>query len=242
MLKFKDGPGHNAKYAMWGYSGGALASEWAAELQVQYAPKMAFAGAALGGLTPNSTSVLMTINGGPAVELAVNAIVGLTAEDPAARQYILGDLKKTGPFNKTGFLSVLHQNTTVDTIEFYDQNAFSYFKSGAAILQAPAIQQLVDRDSTMGYHGVPAMPVFAYKAIKDEISVVADTDALVAKYCGDGANIVYQRNTVGGHVAEATNGAPSALAFLAAVLGGGKHQTSGCTVKNVTISIDPSPE
>jgi len=28
-----------ARYAMWGYSGGALASEWAAELQVQYAPE-----------------------------------------------------------------------------------------------------------------------------------------------------------------------------------------------------------
>lgn len=30
----------DARYAMWGYSGGALASEWAAELQVQYAPEV----------------------------------------------------------------------------------------------------------------------------------------------------------------------------------------------------------
>lgn len=30
----------NARYAMWGYSGGALASEWAAELAVQYAPEV----------------------------------------------------------------------------------------------------------------------------------------------------------------------------------------------------------
>jgi hypothetical protein len=50
-------------YAVWGYSGGALASEWAAELQVDYAPELDFAGAALGGLTPNVTSVLVTING-----------------------------------------------------------------------------------------------------------------------------------------------------------------------------------
>lgn len=52
----------NATYAMWGYSGGALASEWAAELQVQYAPEMNFGGAALGGLTPNVTSVFFSIN------------------------------------------------------------------------------------------------------------------------------------------------------------------------------------
>lgn len=60
----------DARYAMWGYSGGALASEWAAELQVQYAPELSFSGAALGGLTPNVTSVLETINKGYAAGLA----------------------------------------------------------------------------------------------------------------------------------------------------------------------------
>jgi hypothetical protein len=54
----------DARYAMWGYSGGALASEWAAELQVQYAPELNISGAALGGLTPNVTSVILSINKG----------------------------------------------------------------------------------------------------------------------------------------------------------------------------------
>lgn len=31
-----------ARFAMWGYSGGALASEWAAELQVQVSPSLDF--------------------------------------------------------------------------------------------------------------------------------------------------------------------------------------------------------
>lgn len=64
------GLAQDARYAMWGYSGGALASEWAAELQVQYAPEMRFSGAALGGLTPNVTSVLYSINGQISVGLA----------------------------------------------------------------------------------------------------------------------------------------------------------------------------
>lgn len=66
----KLGLAKDARYAMWGYSGGALASEWAAELQVQYAPEMNFSGAALGGLTPNVTSVLFTINKTPGAGLA----------------------------------------------------------------------------------------------------------------------------------------------------------------------------
>lgn len=52
----------DSNYATWGYSGGALATEWAAELQLEYAPEMNFAGAAMGGLTPNVTTVLETIN------------------------------------------------------------------------------------------------------------------------------------------------------------------------------------
>lgn len=49
-------------YATWGYSGGALATEWAAELQADYASELSFAGSAMGGLTPNVTSVLQSIN------------------------------------------------------------------------------------------------------------------------------------------------------------------------------------
>lgn len=49
-------------YATWGYSGGALATEWAAELAADYASELSFAGSAMGGLTPNVTKVLMAIN------------------------------------------------------------------------------------------------------------------------------------------------------------------------------------
>jgi hypothetical protein len=174
----------DARYAMWGYSGGALASEWAAELQVQYAPEvsppvprlslsenavpaelqlrvrnflaqdtpllscrltsskifrslitilqqMNFSGAALGGLTPNVTSVLYSINKGYAVGLAPvsvaanwdrstcenrdmltlryeqSSILGLSSQYPDEKEYLLSRLKTEGPFNATGFLAAL---------------------------------------------------------------------------------------------------------------------------------------
>lgn len=91
----------------------------------------------------------------------------------------------------------------------------------------------------MGYNGVPAMPVYAYKAINDQISVVADTDALIDKYCAAGANILYERNTLGSHSQEAAYGDPAATAFLDAVLTGTyaeSYTTTGCTIRNVTVS------
>ena len=51
------------RYALWGYSGGAVASEFAAELQVRYAPELQFAGVAIGGLTPNISSIRDLVDG-----------------------------------------------------------------------------------------------------------------------------------------------------------------------------------
>jgi hypothetical protein len=235
----------NAKYALWGYSGGALASEWAAELQVQYAPELSIAGIAIGGLTPNVTSVLETVNRSPFMGIAVNGLLGIASQDPTFEQYLLSQLKTSGPYNATTFLAARKQNTTVDQVAFANQNFFDYFVSGDSFLQTPLIQVLINHDGMMGYHGVPSMPVFAYKAIEDELSPVADTDILIERYCAVGANIIYQRNTVGGHLADYINGEASAFAFLSAVLNGSyasKYQTVGCMIQNVTVAIDPSPQ
>lgn len=68
------------------------------------------------------------------------------------------------------------------------QDMGDYFIGGIADITSPIVQRIINRDGIMGYHGVPQMPVFAYKAIEDEISVVEDTDALVDKYCNSKAN------------------------------------------------------
>ena len=230
---------------MSGYSGGAIASEWAAELQVQYAPEMNFAGVALGGLAPNITSSLETVNGGPFSELIVWFILGAITQDPVAEQYVLSQLKSSGPYNATGFLAARNLSSFVDAPIYDNQDILDeYFDSGASVLRNSPLRALFDRDGTMGFHGVPSMPVFVDNAIRDELISISDTDALIQRYCSIGANILYQRNTVGGHIAEAGNGVERTLAFLSAVLSGtynSTYNTDGCTIQNVTMSTDTSP-
>ena len=236
------GLSNNAKYALWGYSGGALASEWAAELQVQYAPELNFAGVALGGLTPNVTSVTFAVNKTPFVELVPNGVLGLASQNAAAYQFLLSQLKTSGPYNASTFLSV--RNDSMSATSFSGQNIFQYFQDGPGVVSSPLVQAIINRDGIMGYHGVPAMPVFAYKAIGDEVSPVADSDSLIERYCGVGANILYQRNTVGGHAAEFVNGEQRALDFLTAAFDGSyasKYNATGCTIQNVTVAITTSP-
>lgn len=235
----------DARCALWGYSGGALASEFAAELQVQYAPELNFSAVVLGGASPNVTSAIFAMSGTPFAEDAVNGILGLISQNATAQAYVKSQLSDSGPYNSSTFYIPLTANTSTDATVFANQNIFKYFRSAKALVTSPLLQELVNTKATWGYHGVPAMPVFFYKAIGDELSPVADTDALVERYCEVGANIFYQRNSVGGHLAEYYNGLPAATAFVTAALDGTfaqKYQTTGCTVQNVTISIDPSPE
>ncbi|KAF9893474.1 hypothetical protein FE257_010786 [Aspergillus nanangensis] len=66
----------------------------------------------------------------------------------------------------------------------------------------------------MDLHGTPIAPLFVYKAVGDELSLVADTDDLVSKYCAQGANIEYIRDWVGGHVSKGVTGPSSAMNWL----------------------------
>lgn len=230
----KDGP-----YALWGYSGGSIASEWATELQAQYAPELNISGAALGGLVPK-VEVVSQLSGTIWAGLFPLMVVGITSEYPEAYDYIVSQLKSSGPNNATTFLSIRNLTLIEAQVVFNGTNVFDFLVNGSAILDAPVFRSLLDNLGTMGFHGIPQMPLFVYKAIADEVAPVNDTDALVERYCGVGVNIVYERNSIAGHLAEAANEDANAFEFLQSVLAG-TYQHSGCTVRNVTLNVTDSP-
>ncbi|KAF4338434.1 lipase 4 [Fusarium beomiforme] len=239
VLSLGLGLGSDPRVALWGYSGGALASEWASELAVQYAPDLqeTVVGAALGGLTPNVTTVLDAISGKDSAGLAPSAILGLTSQYPEVRKYVLSQLKTSGENNKTAFLAAENYTLAESGATFAGVDIFDFFKDGEKVFRDPRVQQIINRDGIMGYHGVPQWPIFAYQGIKDEISPIANTDKLIERYCGVGANILYQRNTVGSHPENFVLNAGAAIQWIAAVLTGQyaeSYKTEGCTIQNVT--------
>jgi hypothetical protein len=75
----------NVHTALWGYSGGSLASLWALELYASYAPNLHLNGAAVGGIVANVTSTLEEISGTFAAGLMPSLLLGITALDTSAR-------------------------------------------------------------------------------------------------------------------------------------------------------------
>ncbi|KAI8945206.1 LIP-domain-containing protein [Xylaria longipes] len=218
-----------ARYAMWGYSGGSIASTFAAKLQASYAQELDFAGAAIGSLVPNAIAVFSdpeTIY-------------------PEAREFLLSQIKPEGPYNVTGFLAALHLNVDEALVHYAGQNIDEYFVNGLdAVFKAPQLARVLGNNGYQGYHGIPQMPVFAYKAIHDDATNgMAGSDEAISRYCGVSANILYHRNTIGGHTDELINGAPRALDFLAAALDGSfaaKYNTTGCTWVDVAVNVTAS--
>ncbi|KAJ5729642.1 uncharacterized protein N7483_004150 [Penicillium malachiteum] len=219
-------------YALWGYSGGSLACTWAAELQPSYAPELSYAGIAVGGTTPNISSVLETINNGSDAGLAFSGIYGQAKAFPNLTEWMSSNLVSS---KSDQFYSIANGCLSQATDTGADQDIYSYFEDGEDSFYDAVPESIFTWSGQLGLHGTPTVPLFIYKAIGDEISPVADTDYIVSKYCDEGATIEYHRDLVGNHETEAISGSASALAWLSDRLNG-ESVSSGCTTEDVILS------
>lgn len=173
-----------------GGSGGALGSEWALELHESYAPEIPIAGALLLALTPNVTSVLQTVDGTFNAPLIPLSLLGLAKFSLELSAWLAENLL---PGNATSFLKA--SEMCLDEFEdaFGTQNvSLTYFGRENALLDDTP-QNFIREVAIMGQHGIPRVPIFAYKGTADEVSPVVDTDLLVQKYCDAGSRIRYTR-------------------------------------------------
>ncbi|KAH8703124.1 secretory lipase-domain-containing protein [Talaromyces proteolyticus] len=220
----------NAKVVLAGTSGGALASEWALELQASYAPELKFAGALLTALTPNASSVFGTIDGTADAGLIASGVLGLAKEylnisDWLSENLVQGDALR---------LSQAAHSCIVDTISVFNNTDFVPFFDVPSFLTATVPNSVIQNTGIMGLHGVPAAPIYNYKGTADEVSVVEDTDALVEKFCGEGADIEYYRALNASHGSAGAHGFLAGWSWINDRMNG-VPVLGGCQTYNVTI-------
>ncbi|KAL4983925.1 secretory lipase-domain-containing protein [Aspergillus falconensis] len=203
-----------ATVALWGYSGGSLASGFAAELQPSYAPELKIAGAALGGTVPQILPVIKASNKGIFTGLIPAGIQGLANEYPAAQQLIREAIlpDKWAEFNKTQELCL-----TGNIIEYLGKDVYSYVND-PNVFESPLANSLTEPNA-MGLH-TPEIPILIYKGVNDQISPVEDTDSLYDTYCSNGANVEYVRDLLAEHALMTITGAPDAFMWVTERLSG----------------------
>lgn len=212
--------GAHTPVGLWGYSGGGLATAWAAELAPAYAPELNFAGFAEGGVASDIGVVARNINGGVGSGIYLGAAIGVARAYPE-----LIDLETL--LNPDG--KKMEQNISNECIEQYvPQYAFKkierYTVNHVDPLTLRSVQQAIAIDR-LGQHK-PAGPIYLYHAMLDELIPVRLADALVRRYCAEGVTVDYVKDYASEHNAYAITGAPGAVFYLAQRFAGVKAPTT----------------
>jgi hypothetical protein len=199
-----------APVGLWGYSGGGLASAWAAEVYTEYAPELNVAGAVLGSPVGDLGHTFRRLNG--------SLFSGLPALVIAALAHVYPDLKTVIEEYATdegrALLESLEKMTTgAAVLRLAKKNIDDYLGPPLDdVLEMPAVQH-VFADTKLGT-AIPGLPVLVIQAVHDPVIAVEDIDALVEGYMAGGADVTYHRDPLSEHMTLHPMSAPMALRWL----------------------------
>lgn len=199
------GMGSTTPTALWGYSGGALASQWANELAATYAPELNLVGVAAGGVPADIEAIARAIDGTALSGVYFGATVGLSRAYPEIDVDSLLNDRGRAAFDTLG-----GQCIGEFTLSFAFQHMRDYV-TVPELLDVPAVEAVI-AENTMGQR-LPDAPTYIYQGTHDELAITPPVDALVDKYCGMGATVQYVK-ILGEHITTAGTGVPGALAYL----------------------------
>jgi acetyl esterase/lipase len=196
-----------APIAMWGYSGGALASTLAAQLQPAYAPDVKLAGIVLGGAVGDLKSSLEAFDKLGLGGASVVGFIGLSRAHP--------DLDLEQYLNTAGRQAMVtsQADCLADALLRYPGRTSADFSS-PGFLDGLVLTKLLQESSPLGRPGIPSAPVYDYHASQDELAPIGPDRELMARYCADGVAVQHVEFP-GEHLSEVVTGAPGALGYIA---------------------------
>ncbi len=206
----------DAPIGITGYSGGAIASGWAAQMAPAYAPELNIAGVAFGGPPTDYTILQSSLNGQIGSGLFAAATTGLAREYP--------ELMATT--NDAGLrVALVQKDQCVDVLSYsglllLDQQNLSNVPN---VFEDPVTKAVVE-ENRMG-QTLPEAPVYIYQGLQDFLIPKEGAEAVQDQWCAMGAS-VHLEEIPGDHTIAERNGREGAFAWLDDRLAG--VPTAGC--------------
>lgn len=206
-----------SRVAMAGYSGGGMATAWAAALQPTYAPEVEIAGAAMGGVPMNLVSMLEGLGFGshPVFGLALAAGIGLEREYP--QRFPICEQMNAGGLAARAAIA---DACTNDILGTGAGRGILDFAATTSMVDDPEARAVVEENSLELYPGAPTMPVFEWHSPIDGLIPVDAITTTMDRWCAAGAPVVTESTRTPDHLTAAVLGLPSALRWLDARLQG----------------------
>jgi len=210
-LNFKRfGLAPDSKVGLWGYSGGGLASAWAAEVHADYAPELNIVGAVLGSPVGDLGNTFRRLNGSYMAALPAMVASALTKTFPDLERVLTEHATDHGHTK----LRALERMTTIEAIVRLFRTDMDDWVHPPLdeILDLPAVQDVFDAIRLGG--AVPGLPLLIVQAVHDSLIAVEDIDTLADRYSQGGAQVTYHRDMFSEHMLLHPMSAPMALRWL----------------------------
>lgn len=195
---------------LWGYSGGGLATAWAAEVQGTYAAELNVVGAVLGSPVADLGHAFRRLNG--------SIYAGLPAMVVAALTHIYPDLQRVIDEHATAegkdMLARIEKMTTAHAMLWLAGRDMASLidRPLEEVLLTPEVQHVFD--SIKLGTSAPKPPVLIVQAVHDRIISVDDIDELTETYTRGGASVTYHRDLLSEHLLLHPMSAPMTLRWL----------------------------
>lgn len=222
-----------AKVVLWGYSGGSIASSWAASLQPTYAPelKQHLLGCALGGFVTNITATAEITDGGIFAGLIPLALHGLSNEYQEFRQVVHDNLDP----QHMDFFNQGSERCFAGGLNFFRFRSFFLgsnrtFPRGFDLLHDETIGKIIEENCVchLNQTFLPQIPMFLYHGLFDEIVPITGPRHIFNRWCSWGIkSLEFAEDLLTAHVGQQIVGAAAAWTWIENLFNGGKP-VEGC--------------
>jgi triacylglycerol lipase len=200
----------DAPVGLWGYSGGGLASAWAAEVSGSYAPELNIVGAVLGSPVADLGHAFRRLNGSRYSGLPAMVVAALSHIYPELDRVLGEHATEEG---KAMLLRIEKMTTAHAVVRLIGMDMGKLVDQPLEqILQTPEVQQVFE--SIKLGTAVPTPPVLIVQAVHDRIVSVDDIDELTHTYQSGGASVTYHRDVFSEHMLLHPMSAPMTLRWL----------------------------
>jgi pimeloyl-ACP methyl ester carboxylesterase len=206
-------PGANTRVGLIGYSGGGLATAWAAQLAPDYAPELKLVGASAGGVPVDLANVARKVDGGFFSGLYLTMVVALTRAYPEIPVDHYINERGRAMIDKANEACVGQFLTGArETLLAFPFERMSDYVTVPDLLSEPPVRKVVEANRLGAT--APKVPLHVYQARYDQVMPRDDVEQWVSKVCKAGTPVQY-RNFISAHISGMAVGYPAARDFLA---------------------------
>ncbi|KAL4775877.1 secretory lipase-domain-containing protein [Aspergillus nidulans var. acristatus] len=226
--------------AATGYSGGAIATGWAASLHSVYAPELNVKGWAMGGTPANLTGTFYYLDGRLYSGFIPAAINGLSKPSAYGTQ-LLPIMDRIVTEKGQALLDYANSHCVpADLANWPNQSMLSpdIQTLGPDLLLEPTIHSVLVENLLGGRpEEAPIAPVLVYHGVEDEIIPYHDIPVMVDSWCSAGATVQFRTYTTGGHARTLLGSLTDSAGYIDDAFAGMLEH--GCSWQFRTISPHP---